>query len=103
MKKQISLLLIRLHVKMDIISLQLLELIQKQKKIFLQPWIHILRDPNVYSERFNYYGKDWRGYSLNSNILRGFHWWDKDHRKMLGIGVEVIVYANNDKAADQWF
>ncbi|MDB6231047.1 hypothetical protein ACTQV8_09710 [Lactobacillus amylovorus] len=75
----------------------------RQKKIFLQPWIHILRDPNVYSERFNYYGKDWRGYSLNSNILRGFHWWDKDHRKMLGIGVEVIVYANNDKAADQWF
>ncbi|MCH3904768.1 MAG: hypothetical protein LKF01_04600 [Lactobacillus sp.] len=66
----------------------------------LQPWVQILRDPNVYSEKLGYCGKDWRGYSLNSNIFRGLIHADKHHRRILSVGVQIEVFDNKTPKKD---
>lgn len=61
----------------------------------LQPWIQILRDPNVYSEKYGLSGKDWRGYLLTSDVLRCLINSDKYHHRMLAVGVEYMVFPDS--------
>lgn len=72
----------------------------RQTKIKYQPpIIHILRDPNVYSQKYNFYGKDWRGYSINSSIFKGLRYMDATHHRMLGIGSEITVFPDDKKVS----
>lgn len=61
----------------------------------LQPWIQILRDPNVYSEKYDLYGKDWRPCLLKSDVLKCLVGSDKYHRRMLYVGVCPMVFPNS--------
>ena len=61
----------------------------------MQPWIQILRDPNVYSEKYGLSGKDWRGYLLTSDVLRCLINSDKYHHRMLAVGVEYMVFPDS--------
>ncbi|WP_236629284.1 hypothetical protein [Lactobacillus sp. HT06-2] len=42
----------------------------------------------------NFHGKDWRGYSLNSNVIKGLIHADKHHGRILAVGIEVAVFDN---------
>ncbi|MDY2640266.1 hypothetical protein ACQRBI_01910 [Lactobacillus johnsonii] len=61
----------------------------------LQPWIQVLRDPNVYSEKYDMYGKDWRGYSLTYEVMRCLIHSNKNCRRMLSVGVCQMAFPDS--------